>query len=125
MDFNLLKAQDIFFTTFHTLLILFNLFGWLHSATKKLNFISLSLTVFSWFVLGIWKGWGYCFLTDYHWKILMKLGYQDLPNSYIAFLVERITGYLPDSKIANIMAVVGLLFGLSGSIYSNFLKKKN
>jgi len=31
---------------------------------------SLLLTAFSWFVLGIWYGWGYCVCTDWHYMVL-------------------------------------------------------
>jgi hypothetical protein len=50
------------------------------------------LTGASWFVLGIWKGWGYCICTDWHFRVLTKLGYEDLPSSYITFFIRRISG---------------------------------
>ena len=54
--------------------------------------ITLSLTAFSWFVLGIWYGWGYCFCTDWHWDVREKLGYEDRSVSYIHFLILKISG---------------------------------
>lgn len=50
------------------------------------------LTAFSWFVLGIWYGWGYCFCTDWHWDVREALGYHDRSNSYIHFLLLKLTG---------------------------------
>lgn len=96
-----LKSINIFFYVFHSALIIFNLFGWLLERTRKLNLITLLLTFGSWVLLGIWKGWGYCFLTDWHYEVLERLGKQNLPRSYIAFLVEEITGWLPGVSLTN------------------------
>lgn len=87
----LLKIIDVFFIGFHTILILFNVFGWLVPRWRFANFISLSLTAFSWFILGIWFGWGYCICTDWHWQIREMLGYQDMSSSYIHFLILKLT----------------------------------
>jgi hypothetical protein len=50
------------------------------------------LTAFSWFVLGIWYGLGYCFCTDWHWTVRRHLGYSDETNSYVQFLTQKLTG---------------------------------
>ena len=89
----ILKIVDIFFFVFHTILILFNVFGWLVPRWRFINFITLSLTAFSWFILGIWYGWGYCPFTDWHWQIREMLGYQDMSSSYIHFLILEFTGF--------------------------------
>ncbi len=83
---------DIFFVVFHTFLIFFNLVGWAWHATRRLNLATLLLTGASWFILGIWHGWGYCFCTDWHWQVLRKKGVDDLPYSYIQYLLERFFG---------------------------------
>jgi hypothetical protein len=84
---------DIFFVIFHTSLTLFNLFGWIWRRTRKLNLITLSLTGVSWLFLGLIVGTlGYCPLTDWHFMVLEKLGRTDLPNSYIKYLADRLTG---------------------------------
>jgi hypothetical protein len=88
----MLKLLDFFFITFHSLLILFNLFGWIFRKTRKLNLVTLSLTGASWFILGIFYGMGYCPLTDWHFSILEKMGKTDLPDSYISYLLIRFTG---------------------------------
>ncbi|MDH4059101.1 MAG: DUF2784 domain-containing protein [Cyclobacteriaceae bacterium] len=77
------KLLDGLFMVLHPAIILFNLFGWIPRKTRKANLILLLLTGASWFVLGIWKGIGYCPLTDWHFKVLRKLGQTDLPYSYI------------------------------------------
>jgi hypothetical protein len=83
---------NIFFFTFHTAFTVFNIVGWVFPKTRKLHLITISLTAFSWFVLGIWYGWGYCFCTDWHWAVRQKLGFTDHSVSYIHFLVLKITG---------------------------------
>jgi hypothetical protein len=88
----MLKLLDFFFIAFHSLLILFNLFGWIFRKTRILNLVTLSLTGISWFVLGIFYGIGYCPLTDWHFNILKKMGETDLPDSYISYLLMRYTG---------------------------------
>ncbi len=119
----LLHTANIFFFAFHTVLILFNLFGWLFRKTRFLNLITLVITFLSWGVLGIWKGWGYCFLTDWHYSVLRKLGETDLPSSYIAFLVESLSGWLPDADLVNTLTVGLALLALVASIIVNFRKK--
>jgi hypothetical protein len=84
---------DIFFVCFHSLLIVFNLFGWIWKRTRILNLVVLALTAVSWLFLGLIVGTlGYCPLTDWHFRILEKLGKTDLPDSYIKYLADRLTG---------------------------------
>jgi len=83
---------DWFFVVFHLLLTLFNAGGWIWKKTRKLNLITLLLTGGSWGILGIFYGFGYCPLTDWHWQVLNELGIYDLPFSYLEYLAERLTG---------------------------------
>src|SRR5688572_11928274 len=87
----LYKIANYFFFIFHVALIFFNLFGWIPKKLRKWNLASLCLTAFSWFVLGIFYGFGYCFLTDWHWQIRERLGYTNESHSYIHFLVTKLT----------------------------------
>ncbi|UJH67338.1 DUF2784 family protein [Allomuricauda sp. SCSIO 65647] len=119
-----LHLANYFFYIFHTALILFNLFGWLHPKTRRLNLITLSITFGSWFLLGIWFGWGYCFLTDWHYEILEKLGERDLPSSYIAFLVQKVTGWLPENGLINSLTIALALLALCCSLWSNWISRK-
>jgi len=98
---NFYAALNIFFIIFHSCIIMFNILGWIWKRTRIYNLILLLCTAFSWFVLGIWKGWGYCFLTDWHYRVLERLGYQDLPNSYIKFLIASVTGIDLQEKLVD------------------------
>ncbi|MDZ7658321.1 DUF2784 domain-containing protein [Fodinibius sp.] len=111
---------DIGFIVFHTVFILFNLFGWMWKATRPWNLATLLLTAFSWFILGIWYGFGYCPCTDWHWQVRQELGYTDMPTSYIEFLAELLTGL--DFSTALVDSTTAILFfaALLVSIYVNF-----
>lgn len=96
----ILEIIDYFFILFHSLLMLFNVFGWIVPRWRFANLITLSITAFSWFLLGIWYGIGYCPFTDWHWKVRQLLGYNDQSNSYIHFLILKTTGVnLPENWV--------------------------
>lgn len=127
-----MKFLDIFFTGFHICLIIFNLFGWIWKKTRRLNLICLLLTASSWLILGIFYGFGYCPLTDWHFNILRKLGYSDLPDSYLSFLLMRLTSLQIDQSLVDSITLWGLIIALIISLYLNFQswlrsigKKKN
>ena len=86
------KGLNYFFFIFHTLLVIFILFGWIFTKTRKYHLAAILLTAFSWFILGIWYGWGYCICTDWHWRTRNILGHTDASDSYIHFLILNITG---------------------------------
>lgn len=52
----ILQAGNWFFILFHTALVVFNCIGWAWKKTRRLNLISLGLTMVSWFVMGLWNG---------------------------------------------------------------------
>lgn len=111
---------DIGFIIFHTVLILFNLFGWIWETTRRWNLATLLLTAFSWFGLGIWYGFGYCPCTDWHWIVRRKLGYTDMPNSYIKFLIHQLTGLNIDAAVVDMGTAIFFFLALIISFYVNF-----
>lgn len=121
----LLIIADYFFLVFHTSLIVFNLFGWIWPPLRKWHFACISLTFASWFILGIWYGWGYCFLTDWHWEVLRKLGKTNLPSSYISYLLDRVLGIQLQDTVVDILTVGLGLIALGISIKVNFFNRKN
>jgi hypothetical protein len=114
-----MKFLDLFFTIFHSCLVIFNLFGWIWKKTRRLNLICLLLTAGSWLILGIFYGLGYCPLTDWHFNILRKLGYSDLPDSYLSFLFTRLTGMQIDQSLVDTVTLWGLIIALVISLYLN------
>lgn len=115
---------DYFFLIFHTVFTVFNVFGWIWKKTRLVNFITLSLTALSWFGLGIFYGIGFCPLTEWHWQVLEKLGHNNLPYSYIKYLVSRLTTIEINENFANICTVVVFVLAFILSLYFNFFRKK-
>ena len=115
-----MKFLDIFFTIFHTCLVLFNLLGWIWKPARRLNLICLLLTAASWLILGFFYGFGYCPLTDWHFNVLKKLGYMDLPDSYLSFLFTRLTKLHVDQALVDAVTLWGLIIALAISLYLNF-----
>lgn len=111
---------DIFFVTFHTLLIFFNLFGWIWRKTRVFNLITLLLTGASWLFLGLLVGTlGYCPLTDWHFSVLNKLGVTDLPTSYVKYLADRLTGLDLNSSLVDNVTLYSFLIALGLSLFLN------
>ncbi|NQV01128.1 MAG: DUF2784 domain-containing protein [Bacteroidia bacterium] len=115
---------DIFFVIFHSALILFNLLGWIWKKTRRLNLITLLLTGASWFVLGIFYGIGFCPLTEWHWQVLEKLSRTDLPDSYISYLIQRLTGLTPNDQWVDALTAGLYFLALFVSLYMNFRRHR-
>jgi len=115
----MLPILNIFFFVFHSCLILFNLFGWIWKKTRKANLILLILTLCSWFILGIWFGFGYCPSTDWHWQVRTKLNLSIPSDSYLEFLIETFTGLDVNKVWVDIFALLFLTAALVMSIVAN------
>lgn len=111
---------NIFFFVFHSCLILFNLFGWMWKKIRLVNLVTLSATAFSWIVLGIWYGFGYCPCTHWHWLVRREMGLLDMPNSYIKFLLDELLGL--NYSAATVDLWTGILFTVAFvvSLYLNW-----
>jgi hypothetical protein len=116
---------NYFFFAFHTLFTLFNITGWMFRPTRKWNLVTLLLTAFSWFVLGIWYGWGYCFCTDWHWQVREHLGYHDQQDSYIHFLLLKLTGINFNANLVEKATLIVFLVSLAMSIWLNVRDRRN
>lgn len=115
---------NVFFFVFHTAFTLFNITGWWFRATRKWNLITLLLTAFSWFVLGIWYGWGYCLCTDWHWEVRERLGYNDTQQSYIHFLVLKLTGIDFHATLVDNVTLIVFVVSVVMSIVLNLRDRK-
>jgi len=115
----LLEIGDYFFLTFHTALSLFNTFGWIFKKTRPWHLTSILLTASSWFVLGIWYGWGYCPCTDWHWMIRDALGRPIESWSYIHFLIQELTGINAPPEIVDVSVLAVLIVSTVMSVVLN------
>ena len=120
----MLLLLDVLFTLLHIIIILFNLFGWIFPITRKAHFVCILLTAISWFVLGIWYGWGYCFITDWQWDIKRRLGETGLPNSFTAYMANKLWGDAITTETIDILTVTGFVLALVLSIYFNFIRPR-
>jgi hypothetical protein len=115
------RILDIFFLVFHSSLIIFSLSGWIWKKTRKLNLIVLVLIGSSWLFLGLIVGiLGYCPLTAWHFGVLEKLGKTDLPNSYVKYLADRITGLNFDSQLVDKITLYTFVAALVMSAVLNY-----
>jgi hypothetical protein len=124
----MLRFLDIFFVVFHSFLVLFNLFGWIWRKTRIANLVTLLMTGGSWLILGWITGTpGYCPLTDWHFRILEKLGHTNMPSSYIKYLADRLTGLDFEAHLVDSLTLFGFLAALAASLIINItlrLRKK-
>ena len=116
----MLQFLDILLTIVHLSIVGFNLFGWIPKATRKAHLVCVLCTAASWFVLGIWFGFGYCPFTDWQWQVKEKRGETNLPSNFIEYFAEKVSATDFDSGF--ITSVTGICFALVSliSIYLNF-----
>lgn len=124
MEDKMLEMQDTLYTVLHLLIIAFNLLGWTWTGTRRAHFISILLTACSWFVLGIWKGWGYCTVTDWQWQVKEKLGEKNIPGSFIEYFGEKVLNHPLDSTTVDKVTLISFLLVAVLSVYVNFFSKK-
>jgi len=119
----MLIVIDFFLSFLHIAFTLFNLLGWIWPRTRKLHLITMGATAASWFILGIWYGWGYCFLTDWQWTVKEKLGETNLPSSFIKYFADKLTGSDIDPSLVNTTTLVCFIAAVGLTIYVNFFKR--
>lgn len=115
----MLAVVNILFLVFHTALIVFNVFGWLLPVTRKWNLATQVLTLASWVGMGAFYGWGYCLCTDVHWGVRKQMGFVGEPNTYIGFLIQKVTGALPSEDFVFYLTVSVFSVSFLGSIVLN------
>ncbi|WP_316821850.1 DUF2784 domain-containing protein [Pedobacter gandavensis] len=119
-----LVALDYFYTLLHLLIIGFNLFGWVFPATRRLHLYGVAITLSCWLILGIWYGIGYCPITDWQWQVKEQLGERNLPNSFVKYYGDRMTGYDINPELVDTLTLGVFLISISISVYLNFFRKK-
>lgn len=120
----MLATANIALFIFHTALILFNVFGYLWPKLRRWNLVTLLLTLFSWAVMGIWKGVGYCVCTDLHWRVREAMGIHEHVDSYLVLLVQKISGWDPPVPLVNTVALVVFVVSLVSSVTLNIRDRR-
>ncbi len=120
-----LKLLDFLLTVLHLLIIGINLFGWIWPKTRKLHFICVLTTAACWLGLGYWYGLGYCPVTDWQWQVKYQLGEQNLPNSFIKYYADKISGANTNAVFIDIITATCFFSAAVISVYVNFFRPKS
>lgn len=111
---------DYFFVLFHSCLVLFVVSAWSWRKTRLAHLVISSLVLLSWFGLGIFYGWGYCPCTEWHWEVKDKLGETNLPDSYVKYYADKLTGLSWSPFIINTGVLVLAVLAFILSCWLNF-----
>lgn len=112
----MLAFLNISLFVFHNVLILLNMFGWASRRTQKLHLFALLTTLFSWVVMGAWRGFGYCVCTDWHFQIRRELGVYAGETSYSELLLNQIPGVTVSRQFADGLTVTIMVLILIATI---------
>ena len=115
---------DFLFTILHLIIIGFNLLGWIWKPTRRVHFWFAMLTLACWTILGIWFGLGYCPITDWQWDVKTQLGEKNLPNSFIKYFADKLTGSSINSDLIDVLTLLLFLISIAFSVKLNFLNKR-
>lgn len=126
-----LHALDYFLTALHLAIICFNLFGWMFLKTRRAHLLFAGLTLGCWLGLAPWFGLGYCPVTDWQWDVKRQLGETGLPNSFVKYYADKLTGFdipaaVVDGWTAGLFAAAILLsvaVNLRGSLRRRALRR--
>ena len=103
----------------HTIVMFFCLLGWIPPGTRGAHLVAVALIGFSWAVLGWFKGFGYCLLTDLQWNVKRRLGRAIGHNSFVKYQLDQLTGFDIRPQTADRVAYLGLVVALIGAALVN------
>ena len=112
----MLQFFDIAFHVIHVTCIVINLTFWFSFRTLRIAQVTQVLTLISWFGFGFVYGFGYCFLTDWHWQIKEKLGEKNLPLSYIKYVLDHVTGSNWNADLVDKVTLACLFVAVTGCL---------
>lgn len=113
------STLSLLFHALHLAVIAGNLTGWMFRSLRRLHLALVSVTLFSWIVLGFRYGLGYCFLTEWHWQVLESEGESGLPASYITYIIFLLTGWNADPWLVDAGTGISFSFAVCASLYVN------
>lgn len=120
-----LLLLDGLFHALHLGIIIFFLFGWMIKETRMAHYALTLLILLSWYGLGIFRGFGYCIITDIQWKIKRRLGIKPSTEYYMKYLIDTITGFDTRANIVNgattytyfIILILSTILLLKGNVH--------
>jgi hypothetical protein len=110
----MLEVYDWLFHLVHILVIVINSTFWMSFRTLKISQMTLLSTLVSWLGFGFFYGFGYCFLTDWHWQLKHQMGDVNLPPSYIKLVLDRTFRQDFDANLIDKMTIMILLVSIVG-----------
>lgn len=105
----------------HLSIISICIVGWMFEPTHALHLLVIILVALSWFGLGQFFGYGYCVLTDTQWRIKRKLGQEPYTESYVKYVLDKVTGRDIDKKITDSLTLYTYLGAVVLSLVVNFI----
>lgn len=110
---------DWVLTIMHIGITLFNLTGWAFPRLRRIHLASVALTLGSWLILGFFYGFGYCFLTDWHWDVKRQLGERGMPSSFIKYYLDILFQTDIPAATVDVIAVAGLIIAVVMTVIKN------
>lgn len=120
----ILSFLDLLLHFIHIAVIIINATFWIFLRTLRVAQVMLALTTASWFGLGFFYGFGYCFLTDWQWQVKTKLGEANLPNSYIKYILDALTGIDWAPLHVDVLTFVVFLISVFGCAIQTYRYRK-
>ena len=117
----LLGMTDRFLETLHWALILFCVSGWIFPQTRLAHLCLVILIAFSWFGLGLFRGVGFCLLTDLQWKVKSLLGQCPGSTSFVSYELDRFFYTHLSQRLVDRVVEIGYYFAAVLSLYANFV----
>lgn len=119
-DTVLYRLADVLMLVLHGSLVVFNVLGWAWRRTRRLHLWTILATLGSWFGLGLVYGWGYCPLTEWHWRVKRALGAAELPASWVKYYLDRLAGFAWDPAVVDALVIVSTTTALALSASLTF-----
>ena len=113
------RLIDGLFHSVHIFIILFVATGWIFSALLPYHLALISLTLACWFILGIWFGFGYCPISDWHWKFKGAVGEGRPDGSYIYVVLQRFSQRKLNAAVVDKVVLIGTLAIMGISLFLN------
>jgi len=105
----------------HLSIMLICIVGWMFEPTRILHLVAVTLVAVSWFGLGKFFGYGYCVLTDTQWRIKRKLGQEPCTESYVKYVLDKVTGLDIDKKFTDNLTLYTYVAAVILSLAVNFV----
>lgn len=116
-----LLISDRLLETFHLVLVVFCIFGWMFSATRSWHLLLVALIMVSWVGLGRVKGAGYCPLTDLQWRLKRHLGERPGTSSFVGYEIRKLLGIKLTARQADQITETAFYLLAAASVSVNVL----